>query len=717
MHRQRILSNSGSMVNHTWESLVESVGAQEPSIAHRTLADGTMPIWTARPREFNGLVAPYTAAGSKALSYLLTHRDPKPYFLVVTEGNVRALFDMSEPLEMSATGGRFVAVGGDFRTVSGVVMHPGWYSPHAVTSRTGLTENWCRTKTAKAKSWEAMTGDLTANADWVVVPEATDPPGGAAPEVHAQQILPVPRWLGVMFLKPIPVRQAFERGTVIRAVIPDANRGNYAPLFDFLRVAMTQCPENGALAGRSALESQWERLVVTEGSEMETRNMRLTGKLLESLAPARAAEPDPTVPDSNTTGGGPSATDSTEKHKYNEHQCKRIWSVSGKAADTFNVLTEDAMPTFFQGLRNFRGSGVSTRQFIEDAWSAHKSTERIKTQFVFSRQLVTDIRNLEFGGQDVSYTWELRARGLSFYSLGRIALFSSARYVQVRDTWCDHENADEDKTLTMADRKANDKLSVIICETPDTQVDTMIHLEAVADRLTFLMGKECPVVTYLLWYADKIQQPRYVAWGESDWRAFNWHVHVGMRMVFTDCNNGVGKDQLAMLKRIETDLVSSRRFPIDDCPKELQPKKRSAEDAGLTGRGKAGGKGDDNKRSPGGPGGGGSDAPKSARRHPMAENFNALLKKARAGAKNGRYFNVGKVLPKAEDHAYVLGTEFSALSKEGNLCGKFLFDRCTYRECKFCHELTGTPTKTMIEGIVKRFGEKVDAYIETESKK
>ena len=100
----------------------------------------------------------------------------------------------------------------------------------------------------------------------------------------------------------------------------------------------------------------------------------------------------------------------------------------------------------------------------------------------------------------------------------------------------------------------------------------------------------------------------------------------------------------------------------------------------------------------------------------MAVNFDGLLKKARDKAKNPARFNLGLFM-KGDDYKYVLGPEFTALAKEGQPCGRSFLAKCTFKQCKFCHELKANPSKAIIEGMVKRLGEKVEAFIKEEAKK
>jgi hypothetical protein len=212
-----------------------------------------------------------------------------------------------------------------------------------------------------------------------------------------------------------------------------------------------------------------------------------------------------------------------------------------------------------------------------------------------------------------------------------------------------------------------------------------------------------------MWYARKLSNdPSVAAWKEDHWKAFNWHVHLALRKVWTDCSNGIGKDQLAYLSRIQSDLNSGRRFSIEDCPPELKgARKRDAEDAGLGKSQKTAATKNKEK----------DKGPPVNEKSPIAANFVTLIKNAKSGSKNPSKFGLAAVLPKASDYHHVLGPELKALSVNGDPCGKYFLSACTMRGCRFGHKLSSVPGKPVIEGMVKRLQEKVDAYVAKEASK
>jgi len=626
------------------------------------------------------------------------------YGLVVLGGKVVVLHSWAEPVELNNTGGKFVAFGGDFRSVAGQTVNPDLYHVDGSTSRTNHATHFTHFD-VDADTWDDISTNLEANTNLLLVPRSVAPQaGGAAGSVQVHKVLPVPGYIAAIFMKPTPVRAAFERGTELRAIMTDTNLGHFAPLFDFLRAAVTA--GIAPLADRSAITSEWVRLTIEEDTPMEVRFFRMMSKLKTS--DARIPVPAPANDEDNSTPEGRvNPAKDTDKHKYHDFQLHRIWSAAGENPASFAVLTEAALPPFFKGLREVRSNSAAARNYIEAEWATRESTERFETPFTFSKALVTDLRNLEFGGQDTALSWETRGRGLSYYSLGPADFFASGRHISTTDDWRLMEATEYDGTMTLSERRSCIKTSELLCETPKERLTTIVHLEAVADRFTFFMTKNCPVVKYLTWFAYKITTDRKIQhWNDVDFLAFNWFVHTALRHVWLNCDNGITSEDLVYLVRIQNDLKDGRKFPIGDCPSELQKiPKRPAEEmtSPVGGPGKK-----VPKVSPEG-----ATTPQSS---PIASNFTSLVAQAKANAKNKKNFKIAKLLPKQSDYYDILGPQFMDLV-DGNPCGRFFLHQCSAKDCHFNHTLKSNPTKAVIEGMVKRMTEKVAAFIASELSK
>jgi len=269
-----------------------------------------------------------------------------------------------------------------------------------VNSRTATTTNFT-TIAVPVLDWDQIKTELEADGTRTLVARAGAPvAGGNAPTVDIHQVLPVPASIAALYLTPTPVRAAFLRGQTLREIIPENKRGNFGPLFNFLRAAATRGDTH---VDRPSSQSAWAKLVVGANTPMEVRYARMVGKLLPKETPSsNPATPNNAPPPPPPPAPTPGTT--TEKYKYHDFQCRVIWSASGKLAANFAVLTESSLPDFFQGLKEHRGSNIVARQYIESQWSGHKSSERMPTPFVWSAQLIKDVRNLDFGASDISET-------------------------------------------------------------------------------------------------------------------------------------------------------------------------------------------------------------------------------------------------------------------------------------------------------------------------
>ena len=77
---------------------------------------------------------------------------------------------------------------------------------------------------------------------------------------------------------------------------------------------------------------------------------------------------------------------------------------------------------------------------------------------------------------------------------------------------------------------------------------------------------------------------------------------------------------------------------------------------------------------------------------------------------------MGRILPKPADFECVMGPDCKA-SVDGEPCGNWTFDKCGIQSCKFSHAMKTPPSKAVVEGMVKRFQEKVDEFVAGEAAK
>jgi len=698
------------MASPTYQTLVAGLGLHPKTIAHRVFEEEPPPDWSVQPEEFSALVAPSTTASSKALLFRHANSYKKTFALTVIDNQVVVLHELKESTELDASGGQYLALAGDFRPVASDLAPPRYVRlPLGVTSHAASAVRFT-TRRVPVQEWADIQTALGANGNLNLVTRAeAGAEGGNVPTRDVQLVLPVPPHVAVCFLTRMSVRAAFERGVAIRELIPEQHRNLYDPLFDFLRAAVTRSENE---AGESAIQSEWIPLATPEGSSLEVRYYAVIKQLKAPEAPPNPAPPNggaPVPPPPPPPLPQPEDPNK-DKHKWLDFQLHKILTAAGHNEAELAVLTEASLPPVYQAIKEVRGSNQNARLAMEAAWQGWKDGQsRLQVPWVFSPALVQAIRTLDFDGGDPAGRWELRGKGLSYYSLAPVNYFPNSSYVQVMDNWKMYEQAEEENRLSLTDRQANRKVCELIGETPGTRMETLLYLETVADRLAFLFESGCKMVVYLRSFAHRVgTDPALQGWGAQEWLAFNWQVHIGIRRAFTKCTEGLDKADMHYLGRVQNDLQTGRKFDIKECPAELLgPKKRDATQAGLT---------PEKPTEPEAPRGKKPGAPaKQPVGHPMASNFTALMSKAKAAAKNKKKFGIGKVLKMPEDFSYVFGPEFMASLEGKQPCAKYFLGKCGSENCSFSHIISKNPEKEAILGMVKRFEEKVNAFIAAES--
>jgi hypothetical protein len=74
-------------------------------------------------------------------------------------------------------------------------------------------------------------------------------------------------------------------------------------------------------------------------------------------------------------------------------------------------------------------------------------------------------------------------------------------------------------------------------------------------------GDKNPITPCLNSFVATIsERPAMGSWGEQDWKALNWLVASGVRKVFIESHDGVGRGALSHLVLMSNDLAHGRRF-------------------------------------------------------------------------------------------------------------------------------------------------------------
>ncbi|TAG96426.1 MAG: hypothetical protein EAZ17_10055, partial [Sphingobacteriales bacterium] len=88
---------------------------------------------------------------------------------------------------------------------------------------------------------------------------------------------------------------------------------------------------------------------------------------------------------------------------------------------TYAGLDAKDLPDFFHDLAAERGDKANTRSFVEQYRVLHYPLNAVQYEFLFSTQLIKDLKSLSFGGEDNIFLYASRHRGLSIFSLAPIS--------------------------------------------------------------------------------------------------------------------------------------------------------------------------------------------------------------------------------------------------------------------------------------------------------
>ena len=162
---------------NTWEDLLNGLGIGEHTVAHHLVEGQPVPDWDVQPEEFGALVTPSSNASAKALLLRTTLAEEKTYNLTVIDGKVTVLHAMTEPFELQAQGGKFVAFAGDFRSVASMNIPPDLVELPNVNSRTATTTNFT-TIAVPVLDWDQIKTELEADGTRTLVARAAACGGG-----------------------------------------------------------------------------------------------------------------------------------------------------------------------------------------------------------------------------------------------------------------------------------------------------------------------------------------------------------------------------------------------------------------------------------------------------------------------------------------------------------------------------------------------------------
>jgi hypothetical protein len=170
---------------------------------------------------------------------------------------------------------------------------------------------------------------------------------------------------------------------------------------------------------------------------------------------------------------------------------------------------------------------------VECYRTTHYPQGSIEYNFVWTTQLVRDLKYLSFGGDDLAITHQNRFRGMSLFSLAPVSKASMANGVLVHQhmlhfesTVGNHMPAD---ALEMA------KLSATGNTILGSRAEAQVWLDHVGIMTKMIMGDACLLNRYLDTIWSCLRKPHlFVGWSDTKWQAFVWAGHMAYRTFMCD---------------------------------------------------------------------------------------------------------------------------------------------------------------------------------------
>jgi hypothetical protein len=273
--------------------------------------------------------------------------------------------------------------------------------------------------------------------------------------------------------------------------------------------------------------------------------------------------------------GGSSASRSTTKN-YDWVELEYLFQRIGapEVNGGFTGLGPESFPEFFQSLATARGEKANTRLFAERYRATHYPAGAVEYDFVWTTQLLKDLKSLSFSGDDLMIAYPNRFRGMSIFSLAPISESSMATGMSVRQRMLHFESAESNHlpmdTLEMAN------LSTTGTSIPGTRAETQAWIDHVGIMTKMIMGDACPLNRALDSIRACLRKPHlFSGWSEMEWRSFVWASHVAYRAFMCDT-------VMTPLAKLAVDMEARRRPDMRVLPDEFRQRISAPADEGAS---------------------------------------------------------------------------------------------------------------------------------------
>ena len=646
------------------------------------------------------------------------------YFLTVIGNRFQVIHGL-RPCHLVPGGGSrlFCLLGDRIIRQGGLEVHPKLYKlPGALGNQ--ANEGFARIS-ARATSWETIKTALQ-DANTMVAPAGT----AEDPEVATFKAIPIHAKLASVFLHGWSIPQGIMIVQKIMDLVPAIQLPGLNPLIAFTKVAAT---DNGT--GGSTISASWTVMNPAEHVGLEEWYL----KLLEREVPRRrvAAQPAPQPPAPPQNSIQPSdqiaqtlaqaiqllsstrATDgqTPRSQNYAEHELMKIFPWIG-APTPHQGLGEEVLPLIFKKLKPFRGKDAQARCFLEQYLQSNYPQDRERYRFVWSNELVKSLRQLDFGGQDESLSFQNRHKGVSIFSLA--PLEPNQDGTAARDAMIAYESTTANHRPEDAQKMKNMTAALMDIPCNHDRVRRMVdHCEI---WLSLHLGQASPVLTPLRSLLSAMQDPTlFRNFSEHNYRSIVWNVHIGIRKFFAH-------DNLRSLEVVPYSISVGLALSDTNLPPELRTHSTGSSfgsgesvpgsaisDLSTSTDGSTYGNGSRDSGPPG--------ANKRAKfdRQPPDCVFlfaNDIERAAQATPSKRMYAKL--LAPSPEATKALFGPEFLALMNEPGkkqpCIRHFIMGKCQDTRCHNGHLLSRKPAKFILDGLKKRVKDACERIVQTPPK-
>jgi hypothetical protein len=162
---------------------------------------------------------------------------------------------------------------------------------------------------------------------------------------------------------------------------------------------------------------------------------------------------------------------------------------------------------------------------MEQYCSTHYPGGSVKYDFVWTTQLLKDIKLLSFGGEDLIISYVSQICGILVFSLAPVSKSSMVSRISLRQRMLHFENMESNHLPTDASEMAD--LSTTGDAIPGTCAKTQAWMDHVGIMRKMLMGDACPLNRCLDAVRSRLQKPHWFAsWLEAEWKSLVWASHM-----------------------------------------------------------------------------------------------------------------------------------------------------------------------------------------------